>query len=123
MAQRRMFAKNVVETDDFYDLTVQAQTLYFHLCMTADDDGFTKSKRSVLKLLNLNDSAYDELLASNYIIDFPTGVCCIIHWKMSNCIQKDRYTKTVYNNELSMIESINGVYQEKEQYIPSIPDE
>ena len=39
MAERRMFHTTVVESDAFLDLPLQAQALYFHLGMHADDDG------------------------------------------------------------------------------------
>ena len=40
MAQRRMFSKKITETDLFLDMPMSAQCLYFHLNMSADDDGF-----------------------------------------------------------------------------------
>ena len=44
MAERRMFSKTVTESDSFYcDISVEAQCLYFHLSMNADDDGFVNT--------------------------------------------------------------------------------
>ena len=40
MAKRRMFSLDVVDTDSFLDLPASSQSLYFHLGMRADDDGF-----------------------------------------------------------------------------------
>ena len=41
MAEKRMFAKSITESDDFLSMSKDAQCLYYHLCMYADDDGFT----------------------------------------------------------------------------------
>ena len=40
MAERRMFAKTIIDSDAFLDMPLSAQSLYFHLAMRADDDGF-----------------------------------------------------------------------------------
>ncbi len=43
MAERRMFAKTIIDSDAFLDMPLSSQALYFHLSMRADDDGFIKS--------------------------------------------------------------------------------
>ena len=40
MAERRMFTKKITESDAFLDMPMSTQCLYFHLNMSADDDGF-----------------------------------------------------------------------------------
>jgi len=40
MAERRMFSKQIIDSDMFLDMPVSAQALYFHLAMRADDEGF-----------------------------------------------------------------------------------
>ncbi|NCB72482.1 MAG: DNA replication protein DnaD, partial [Clostridia bacterium] len=37
MAERRMFAMTIIDSDAFLDMPLSAQALYFHLCMRADD--------------------------------------------------------------------------------------
>ena len=36
MAERRMFAKTIIDSDAFLDMPLSAQALYFHLSMRAD---------------------------------------------------------------------------------------
>jgi len=38
LAQRRMFSKEVTNSDEFLDMPPSSQSLYFHLGMNADDD-------------------------------------------------------------------------------------
>lgn len=38
MAERRMFAKTIIDSDAFLDMPLSAQALYFHLSMRADDE-------------------------------------------------------------------------------------
>ena len=45
MAERRMFAKTIIDSDAFLDMPLSTQSLYFHLSMRADDDGFINNLR------------------------------------------------------------------------------
>ena len=49
MANRRMFSLDVIDTDNFLDMPLSAQGLYFHLGMRADDDGFIASPKKINK--------------------------------------------------------------------------
>ena len=45
MADRRMFAMTIMDSDAFLDLPLSSQALYVHLCMRADDDGFLNNAK------------------------------------------------------------------------------
>ena len=47
MAEKRMFSRELVESDDFLDLPLSAQALYLHICMEADDDGFVNNANRI----------------------------------------------------------------------------
>lgn len=112
MAERRMFSKTVTESDDFYfDISVEAQAFYLHLCMNADDDGFVNTYRKILKMLNLSTDVLQELIDARFVIYFESGVIAIKHWKINNYIQKDRYKETVHKTEKStLFLKKNGAY-------------
>lgn len=96
MAERRMFAKTIIDSDAFLDMPLSTQALYFHLSMRADDDGFINNTKKIQRMLGCSDDDIKILLSKNFIIPFETGVCVIKHWKIHNLIQKDRYKPTVY---------------------------
>jgi hypothetical protein len=96
MAERRMFAKTIIDSDAFLDMPLSTQALYFHLSMRADDDGFINNAKKIQRMLGCADDDLKILLSKNFIIPFETGVCVIKHWKIHNLIQKDRYKPTVY---------------------------
>ena len=50
MAERRMFAKTIIDSDAFLDMPLSAQSLYFHLSMRADDDGFINNPKKVQRM-------------------------------------------------------------------------
>jgi hypothetical protein len=111
MAERRMFAKTIIDSDAFLDMPLSTQALYFHLSMRADDDGFINNTKKIQRMLGCADDDLKVLLAKNFIIPFETGVCVIKHWKIHNLIQKDRYKETVYKEEKSKMSlKNNNVY-------------
>lgn len=99
MAERRMFAKTIIDSDAFLDMPQSAQLLYFHLTMRADDDGFINKPKAIARLVGCCEEDLDTLMASKFIIGFDSGVVVIKHWKISNKIAKDRYNETKYKNE------------------------
>lgn len=99
MAERRMFAKTIIDSDAFLDMPLSAQCLYFHLSMRADDDGFVNNPKKIQRMIGASDDDCRLLIAKKFLIAFESGVIVIKHWKMHNYIQTDRYKPTVYNEE------------------------
>jgi len=117
MAERRMFAKTIIDSDIFIDMPLTTQALYFHLSMRADDDGFVNNPKKIQRMVCCSDDDMRLLIAKQFIIPFENGVCVIRHWKIHNYIQKDRYKPTLYQAEKSkLIEEKNGLYTECIQF-------
>lgn len=104
MAERRMFAKTIIDSDAFLDMPASTQALYFHLCMRADDDGFINNPKRVQRMVGSSDDDFKLLLAKNFILLFESGVIVIKHWKIHNYIQSDRYKPTNYEDEKAQLE-------------------
>lgn len=103
MAQRRMFAKKITESDAFLDMPMSSQCLYFHLAMNADDEGFVNNPKKLQRMIGATDDDVKVLLAKRFIISFDSGVIVIKHWRMHNYIQSDRFRKTDYVEERSQL--------------------
>ena len=103
MAERRMFAKSVIDTDAFLDMPLSAQALYFHLCMRADDDGFVANPKKIQRLISCSDDDLKLLVAKRYLLVFDSGIIVIKHWRLHNYIRKDTYTQTLYQEEKSTL--------------------
>lgn len=111
MAERRMFAKTIIDSDAFLDMPLSTQALYFHLSMRADDDGFINNPKKIQRMIGCSDDDLKLLLAKSFVIGFETGIIVIKHWRMHNYIQKDRYKPTIYQGEKSQLtEDKNNVY-------------
>ena len=121
MAERRMFSKQIVDSDDFLDMPLSTQALYFHLAMRADDDGFINNVKKIIRMIGSNDNEFETLLTNNFVILFDGGVCVIKHWLIHNYIQKDRYKSTSYMYEKSLLEiAENRMYTECIQNVSSL---
>ena len=107
MANHRMFAKTIVESDAFLSLPITAQALYFHLGMNADDDGFVNSPRRIQAFSGAREEDLTILAEKRFILAFDTGVIVIKHWRIHNYIPKDRYKSTLYKKERQML-AISG---------------
>jgi hypothetical protein len=118
MAERRMFAKTIIDSDAFLDMPLSTQALYFHLSMRADDDGFINNPKKVQRMIGCADDDLKLLIAKNFIIPFESGIVVIKHWKIHNYIRNDRYKETVYQEEKSLLET-----KENKAYTLGIPND
>ena len=115
MAERRMFAKTIIDSDAFIDMPLSTQSLYFHLSMRADDDGFINNPKKIQRMIGASDDDLKMLVAKKFIIPFDSGIVVIKHWKIHNYIRGDRKKETVYPEEMALLEEkSNGSYTLKE---------
>lgn len=111
VAERRMFAKTIIDSDAFLDMPLSAQALYFHLSMRADDDGFVNNPKKIQRLIGASDDDLKLLEFKSFLIPFETGIVVIKHWKIHNYIRGDRKHDTKYPEEMALLTvKENGAY-------------
>lgn len=111
MAVKRMFSTSVTETDNFLELPLKSQALYFHLGMQGDDDGFVANPRAIIRSIGCTARDLKPLESAGYVISFPSRVLVITDWKANNNLRNDHYKPTAFQNELSQLrESTNKRY-------------
>lgn len=103
MAERRMFAKTIVESDAFLDMPMSAQALYLHLGMSADDWGFVNNPRSIRRMCGASEDDLRLLVAKKFILTFDSGAAVIKSWWVNNYVQSDRRHPTRYQEELETL--------------------
>ncbi len=104
MANKRMFAKTIIDSDAFLDMPLSTQALYFHLSMRADDDGFVNNPKKLTRMIGCGEDDFKLLIAKRFLLLFESGVVVIKHWLIHNTIRKDRKTPTNYQTEYSQLE-------------------
>lgn len=114
MAERRMFTQKIIDSDAFLDMPLSAQSLYFHLNMRADDDGFVNNPKKIQRMIGASEDDLKLLIVKRFILAFENGVIVIKHWRMHNLLRKDRYSPTQYVEQMKRLEiKDNGAYTEK----------
>lgn len=112
MAERRMFAKTIIDSDAFLDMPMSARLLYYDLGMRADDDGFVNSPKKIMRMIGASDDDAKILVSKKFIIPFDSGLIVIKHWRINNYLRNDRYTETKYLGEKSsLLIDENGGYK------------
>ena len=86
MAERRMFAKSIIDSDAFLDMPLSAQALYFHLSMRADDEGFLGNAKRVRTMVGASEDDFKLLIVKRFVIVFEDGITAIRHWRVHNII-------------------------------------
>ena len=113
MAEKRMFSKIIIDNDVFMDMPLSTQALYFHLCLSADGEGFIGNPRRILKTIGASEDDFKILILKRYILVFDSGVIVIKHWRIHNNLEKN-YTPTSYVEEKSQLMlDAKGSYVEK----------
>lgn len=102
MAEKRMFSKSIIDSDDFIDMPMSARLLYYDLAMRADDDGFI-TPRKVVRMTGASNDDLKILALKKFIIPFESGVVVIKHWRIHNYIRKDTYHETTYKDQKSSL--------------------
>lgn len=95
MADRRMFHKKVVESDPFYKLPEGAQSIYMHLCMNADDDGFVNNAQGIAARFKAGQGKLADLVEKRFVLKFG-DVYVIKHWRIGNSLKNDRTKPPTY---------------------------
>lgn len=117
MAERRMFAKTIIDSDKFLDMPLSAQALYFHLSMRADDEGFISNPKKIMRMIGSDEDSMKLLIAKQFIIPFESGIVVIKHWRIHNYIQSDRFKDTICTEERKQLG-----YADNKEYVKLDPN-
>ena len=105
MANRRMFSRDILQSDAFIDLSNDARLLYIYLNMDADDDGFIENPKGVARLAGCKFDNMEELKAAGFLLECEKGVFVVTHWKIHNSIRRDRKKETRFQGLLGKLKT------------------
>jgi hypothetical protein len=117
LAERRMFAKSIIDSDAFLDMPSTARLLYYDLGMRADDDGFVNAPKKIMRMTGATDGDMRQLFENKFVIPFDNGIVVIKHWRINNYIRSDRYHETNYKKEKESLGiDENGAYTQNGKF-------
>ena len=101
MAERRMFAKSVINSGRFLRMPPTSRLLYYDLGMAADDDGIVEAY-TVMRADGCTEDDLRVLIAKGFIRLLNEDlVTQIMDWKTNNLIKSDRYKASIYASLIS----------------------
>ena len=104
MAEKRMFTKKITDSDAFTELPPTTQALYFHLCMSADDDGFNNTIRRAMFNAHADANDLELLINKKFVLVFDdSSVIVIKHWRMHNTLSAYRYKETAFESYKALL--------------------
>lgn len=103
MAERRMFAKTIINSARFLKMPSETQALYFHLGLNADDDGIVEAF-NVVRMLGVSEDSLKILVAKGFVQVLNDDlVSYILDWNEHNKIRPDRKIDSIYKDLLLQI--------------------
>lgn len=97
-----MFDRDIVSSDNFTEMSSDAQNLYFHLGIQADDEGFVTPK-GIMRMISASPDSLKILIAKGYVIPFESGVVVITAWNQNNFLDKNRVKPTKHQKERALL--------------------
>lgn len=95
-----MFSNRIANSAKFLQMPTEAQLLYFHMVMRADDDGVVEAY-PLLKLLGVPSDNFKVLITKGFIKQLNEDqVVVITEWLEHNTIRADRKVNSIYYQEL-----------------------
>ncbi|MBQ8795977.1 MAG: hypothetical protein IJZ54_06100 [Clostridia bacterium] len=112
MAKRRCFSIDLLESDKYLDLSLEAKALYVHLNLKSDDEGVIINPVSALRFLNTDRKFLDELIEKGFVLYFD-GLYIVAHWHLHNQISPSKRNPSLYQNKLKKL-----IINDEKMYVP-----
>ena len=69
-----------VDTDEFIGLPLEAQALYFHLLLRAEDDGLITNAKAIVRAIRCTEHSLELLEIIDYVRRTEEGLYYITNW-------------------------------------------
>lgn len=100
MAQRRMISKEVIQSQRFLTLPLEAQALYFHLIATSDDDGVVDAF-PIVRMVGAREDNLGLLVVKKFVLPLNNEMIYFItDFSKQNKIRQDRIQPSIYRDLL-----------------------
>ncbi|MCB6407397.1 DnaD domain-containing protein [Streptococcus gordonii] len=100
MAQRRMISKEVIQSQRFLTLPLEAQALYFHLIAASDDDGVVDAF-PIVRMVGAREDNLGLLIVKKFVLPLNNEMIYFItDFSKQNKIRQDRIQPSIYRDLL-----------------------
>jgi hypothetical protein len=100
MAQRRMISKEVIQSQRFLTLPLEAQALYFHLIAASDDDGVVDAF-PIVRMVGAREDNLGLLVVKKFVLPLNNEMIYFVtDFSRQNKIRQDRIQPSIYRDLL-----------------------
>ncbi|QBX25284.1 Replication initiation and membrane attachment [Streptococcus gordonii] len=100
MAQRRMISKEIIQSQRFLTLPLEAQALYFHLIAASDDDGVVDAF-PIVRMVGAREDNLGLLVVKKFVLPLNNEMIYFItDFSKQNKIRQDRIQPSIYRDLL-----------------------
>lgn len=100
MSQRRMISKEVIQSQRFLTLPLEAQALYFHLIAASDDDGVVDAF-PIVRMVGAREDNLGLLVVKKFVLPLNNEMIYFItDFSKQNKIRQDRIQPSIYRDLL-----------------------
>ena len=112
-----MISRGLIEADDFLNLSKEAQCLYLHLNLNADDEGILNNVSTVMRLCDCSEDAFNELIQTGYVLPVVGNIFAITHWNVNNTLSEKRKKKSIFVDVKRYLDLEDDIYKPKVRMI------
>lgn len=80
--ERRTLSNAIIQSDDFMDMPMKSQALYFHLCMGARHDGHVYNSRAIMRSIGADEEDLAIIVKQGLAEYDVDGSVIICHWRV-----------------------------------------
>ena len=108
VGNRRMLSPLVTQSGRFLMMPLESQALYFHLNLSADDDGVVEAY-TVMRQIGAKEDSMAMLIGKGFVkvLDNEQQIVWITNWSEHNQIRQDRLVPSIYRSLL--VQVIDGI--------------
>lgn len=117
MKTQRMINTQITTNDDFMELPITSQYLYYRLIENADNEGFIDNVKLLIRGYGCKMSDIENLVKANFLITLDKKVYAIKHWNILQRQRFERISASKYDLRNHLYIKENGSYTLKEEGI------
>ena len=102
MAKRRCISIDIIESENYADLSHSAQSLYIELMLRSDDFGVVSNARIAMLWTKTTNSELNELIEEGFLLKVD-NVYIITHWNIHNRIPPSKQNESMYQKQLDKL--------------------
>lgn len=110
MKSQRMINTQITQNDDFLDLPLTSQYLFYRLIENCDNEGFIDNVKMITRTYQCSTKDIDNLVKAKFLLTKDKKVYCIKHWNILQWQRFERLSPSKYDLRNDLYIKANGSY-------------